>query len=152
MVLTGIGLAACYFLFAGHFSIQELMAACFACSVALSFAGVVRRTTERRLECRHGGRVCARLMPAIAAQAWGVAGVLSRAILRRPAGAVGTIRRQPFRHGGDEPTDAGRRALVTLARSVAPEEFVVDTPEHGGGLLVHTLSRSSPVKDTEWPV
>jgi len=152
MVLTGIGLAACYFLFAGQFSIQELTAAALACSVALSFAGIARRTSERRLECMHCSGVSARLMPAIAAQAWVVAGVLSRAILRRPADAVGTIYRQPFRHGDDEPTDAGRRALVTLARSVAPEEFVVDIPEHGGGLLVHTLSRSRPVKNLEWPV
>lgn len=149
MMLTGIGLAACYFLFAGQFSIQELMAASFACSVALSFAGIVRRTAERRLECMHCRREYARLMPAIAGQACRVAGVLSRAIGRRPADAVGTIHRQPFRHGDGEATDAGRRAWVTLARSVAPEEFVVDIPERGGGLLVHTLSRSRPVKDLD---
>jgi len=91
-------------------------------------------------------------MPTIAAQTWVVAGVLFRAIWRRPANAVGTLHRQPFRRGDAEATDAGRRALVTLARSVAPEEFVVDIPEQGGGLLVHTLSRSRPVKDLEWPV
>ena len=152
MVLTGIGLAACYFLFAGQFSIQELMGASLTCSVAVSFAGIVRRTAERRLECTHCRRVCARLIPAIVAQTWVVAGVLSRAILRRPADTVGTLHRQPFRHGDDEATDAGHRALVTLARSVAPEEFVVDIPEQGGELLVHTLSRSRSVKDLEWPL
>jgi len=152
MIATAVGLAVCYFLFAGQFSTQELLSAGVACCAALGFAAIVHRTAERRFECARCAWVCARVMAAVAAQAWVVAGVLCRAIWRRPSGAVGTLRQQPFVHGQDSPTDAGRRAAVTLARSVAPEEFVLDIPEHGDWLLVHTLCRWRPIKDRQWPV
>jgi hypothetical protein len=152
-VLAGVGLAICYFLFAGQFSIHELMAASFAWCVALSFSGLIRRTAGRPLEwTRRWAWVCGRVMTSVVPDAWVVAGVLSRAIWRRPASAVGTMQRQPFLHGTDRAADAGRRALVTLARSLAPKEFVVDIPEHGDWLWVHSLAPSPPLKKRKWPL
>ena len=50
-------------------------------------------------------------------------GHFRRRLLPISPGAVGTMQRQPFLHGNGRAPDAGRRALVTLARSLAPKEF-----------------------------
>jgi hypothetical protein len=152
MLFGGMGLAACYFLFAGEFSIHELIAGVFAWGAALSFSALVHHCADRRFKWTRLAWVCGRVLRSVATETWVVAGVLSRVIRRRPAGAMGITLRQPFNHADDTAPAAGRRALVTLAGSIAPQEFVLDIPEHGDWLWVHSLSPSPRIKDREWPV
>ena len=80
-----------------------------------------------------------------------------RAIVSPKRAVAGRIDRQPFRPGRDRPADAGRRSLVTLASSFAPNGFVLDIPPSvllGDAeiLLMHRLAPSPPEPDAEWPV
>lgn len=153
LILAGIALAICYFLFAGQASIHELLAACFACSLAMSFSALISRTAGRPLQwTAPWGWAFRRTLASLGADPLIVAAVLSRAIWRRPVRSVGTVHRHPLSRGTNGSRDAGRRALATLARSLAPREFVVDIAEHGDWLCVHSLSPSPRFEDRTWPL
>ena len=69
----------------------------------------------------------------------------------------GSIARQPFRPGGPDSADAGRRALASLAASFAPNGFVLDVAPSvlradESALLMHYLVPKTPSTDVEWPV
>ena len=78
--------------------------------------------------------------------------LLLLSLVRRPSGQQGMLQVQPFRQGrrGD-PWDAGRRALVTLGLSLAPNSFVLDASSEGG-LVLHRLQAVPPRPDQDWPV
>lgn len=61
----------------------------------------------------------------------------------RVLGCLFTGRRGAFRTldlpGGDRRSDAGRRALLVFAATVAPGRVVVDVDEEGGTVVVHDL-------------
>jgi len=63
---------------------------------------------------------------------------------------------QTFHPNGQNPSDTGRRALVTLLTSLAPNGFVLDLrpsalPEADHGLLLHRLVPAKPLSDADWP-
>ena len=75
---------------------------------------------------------------------------MSAALLRRPAGAAGQIVELPFRHG--DARDAGRRAIVTLGASLAPNGFVLRMPAERDVMVMHRLVPAGQSADAEWPV
>ena len=81
-----------------------------------------------------------------------VGSVLLRCVWRRPAGAVGTVSRQPFRSGADDAADAGRRALLTLAISLAPNGYALALRDGEDAVVLHRLARAAPATDREWPL
>lgn len=61
----------------------------------------------------------------------------------------------PFDFGGQDTTDAARRALVAAAASLAPNAYVVSVDEKEGLLLMHQLvsTPEPPGKsDRKWPL
>lgn len=152
MLVAGLYLAVCYFLFAGEFSLHECLAAVLAWTATMSFSVRVRNSAGHGFKWSHWAWVCGRTLASAPGESLAVTCVLYRILWRRPASAVGTMLRQPFRRGGGDAADAGRRALVTFARSLAPREFVVDIPDEGDWLCVHSLSASPPRKDRNWPL
>ncbi|MFL5969817.1 MAG: hypothetical protein ACJ74L_09480 [Gaiellaceae bacterium] len=58
------------------------------------------------------------------------------ALVRRPHGR---FRTQEFPTGGDRAVDAGRRAYVVVASSLAPNSLVVDADKDSGEVLMHEL-------------
>jgi hypothetical protein len=62
--------------------------------------------------------------------------LLAGALVRRPSGEVVET---PFAATGDDPRDAGRRALAVGARSVAPNTVVLAVDEERGVLVIHRL-------------
>jgi hypothetical protein len=58
------------------------------------------------------------------------------ALVRRPQGRFRTIE---FPAGGERAVDAGRRAFVVLAASLAPNRLAVDVDPDSGEALVHDL-------------
>ena len=152
MVKIGFAFATCYWLWVGKLTAHELMAGALACGLSTGFSMLLRRSRESPLRLTRLGFVAARAICAIPGESWAVVKLLFRAVRRRPAGPIGTLRLQPFRAGGRCPEDIGRRALVIWGNSLGPDQFVADLQETGEGLYVHRLSCSPASDDREWPV
>jgi hypothetical protein len=58
-----------------------------------------------------------------------------------PREAHGSLRAVPFRAGGDDSSDAGRRALAEGLGSLAPNTIVIGVDGERDLLLVHQLHR-----------
>lgn len=147
-----------YFLFAGQASGTETAAGLPAATLVAAFVWLQRRGQTRTFRLRAPWhRVLLKPLASLVTDSPKIGGMLLRA-MTSPAGAVaGTIDRQPFRPGGDRAADAGRRAVVTLASSLAPNGYVLDIPPSvvlGGAevLLMHRLAPSPPEPDAEWPI
>ena len=144
-------LAAFYLLFAGEVSRSEVLAGAPAAGAAACFT-LLQARRERRLvlplpRLRFIGRSLAGLVTDTARVGWR----LLVAVWRRPAGQAGLIARQRFRPGDDNATDAGRRALVTLGLSIAPNGFAVGLAPGEDALLVHRLVAVPADADRDWP-
>lgn len=120
---------------------QEAAAAFIACALTWGF--------ESLLCCaaRPGRRVslsppeCVGVVLALVTDSVAVGQVLIRVIRQRPAGPVGSLRRLAIdRHleGTTRADPAARRAALILAKSIAPNEFVVDIDPRI--LTVHRLA------------
>ena len=147
-----------YFLFAGQANDTEIAAGLPASAIVAAFVWLQRRRQAHPLRLHAPwSRI---LLKPLASLVWDSIRV-SRMLLRAmtsPAGVVaGMIDQQPFHPGGDRAADAGRRGVVALASSFAPNGFVVDIPPSiilGDAelLLMHRLAPSPPVPDAEWPI
>jgi hypothetical protein len=83
-----------------------------------------------------------------------VGAVLVRTLAGRASNGV--ARWQAFHPGGRSAVDAGRRALVTVLTSAAPNGFVLDIrpsalPEADHGLLLHRLAPAPALTGRDWP-
>jgi hypothetical protein len=117
------------------------------------FAALAERCAETRFDL-HGPwlRVVGTPLAALVTDGVIVGRVLLDVILRRPAGAAGAVYHQGFRVGGDAERDVGRRGLVTLAASLAPNGVVVRVVGDEDTLLLHRLVAAPPRADEEWPL
>lgn len=149
---------ALYFLLAGQMSWSELGAGLPVAIAIAAFAIVQHNGQQRRFQLRAPWRhVLVTPLIALVTDSVKVGAVLAQAIARRPQGAVGDAAPQPFRPGGEQPIDAGRRAVVTLGSSLAPNGFVMDVaPSLLLGaeeeVIMHRLVPGMPNLDMEWPV
>ena len=126
-----------------------------AAGLVAAYAGLRHRGKSRPMRLR-GSWLRLVLLPtaAVAGDAARVGVHLLRAVLVPGSHMAGTISRQPFRPGNAGPADAGRRALVTLASSFAPNGFVLDVApsmllREGQALLMHRLAPARPDPDRE---
>lgn len=148
VVLSGF-----YLLCAGTLSATEFIVGLPAAGAATVFALLVRRFEDGRLNLRAPWlHVVGAPLAALFADAARVGRRLVRALGRRPEGPLGVVVRQPFRPGDDEPEATGRRALVILASSLAPNGYVLRIPPGEPALLMHRLAQVPPDPDEEWPV
>ncbi len=144
-------LAGLYFLFAGQFSPDEAGAAAGTAAVGAICLVLIRAATTRHLSlAAPWHRVLGAPLAQLAPDTWRVGGALVRALAG--GGHRGVATWQPFRHGGDDPADAGRRGLVVLAVSLAPNGYVLDLPENAGALLLHRLVPAPAQPDRTWPL
>ena len=142
-----------YFLFAGQLSTTEVVAGLPAATVAAAFAVLMHRARSRDLDLHAPWlRVVVGPLAALIPDAIRVGAVLLSALWRRPLGPVGVITKQPFRHGDDSVGDAGRRGLVILSASLAPNGYVLYLPSNQDALITHRLVATTPRPDREWPV
>lgn len=157
-VFAWFGSLAFYLLLAGQVSWAECAAGLSVATAIAVFAVVQHAGQRQRLQLRAPWRhVVFTPLGALLTDSARVGAVLARAVLRRPAGATGIVTRQPFRPGGEEPKEAGRRAIVTLGSSLAPNGFVLDLapsmlPETKELLIMHRLAPVNASQDTEWPL
>jgi hypothetical protein len=133
------GLFVLWLLLVGTVQDVELIAGLCAAAIGATAMEVVRsqellgfRVAWRWL--RQAWKPLARVVPEFL--------LLMGALARRPRGSFRTL---DFPVGGERAVDAGRRAFVVLAGSLAPNRLVVDVDPDTGGALVHDLvpARSS---------
>ncbi len=145
-VLSGL-----YLLFAGTVSATEIGAGLVATALVTALATVQHRGRTHRLRLVPPARVLLRPLWGVVADSGRVGTVLARAVLRRPAGQVGQVVRQAFRQGGETPADAGRRGMVVLAASLAPNGYALHIPAGEDAMVMHRLAPVPPSPDREWP-
>lgn len=149
ILLAGL-LLGLYLLLAGQASATEFVAAAPAVLLAVGTGWALRTHADRRMQVQAPWRqVLLRLLASVGADSVRVGAALLRAVMR-PAAHVGAVSRQAFPAGGDQPYEAGRRALVVLGASLAPNGFVLDVA--ADALSLHRLAPAKPQGDTEWPV
>jgi multisubunit Na+/H+ antiporter MnhE subunit len=127
------GLLLLWLAFAGTIQSQELIAGLCAAALGTVAVEVVRSQGLLRFRVqwhwlRELWRPLLRVIPDFF--------VVTAALVRRPAGRT---RRVEFPTGGSRDVDAGRRAFVAVAGSLAPNSLVVDVDEAHGVVLVHDL-------------
>ncbi|MCQ8278089.1 hypothetical protein NFI95_06465 [Acetobacteraceae bacterium KSS8] len=151
-VLLFCALFLLYAALTGSLGFHEILAG-VGCAVLLCvLVSTIHRGEPRLLVLRPPPRVLLRVSRALLIDTLRVGRVLCAAILRRPDGRAGTIETVAFRHGGDDPQAAGRRALVVLGASLAPNGFVLAAPRGRDTLVMHKLAPSRDPADPRWPV
>ncbi len=151
-VLLLCALLLLYAAFAGSVDTHEILAGIGCLVLVGGLVVVLHRGERRKLALRPPLRVFLRVVSALLADTLRVGRVLCAAILRRPDGRAGTIDTVAFRHGDQRPDEAGRRAVVVLAASLAPNGFVLAAPRGRDELVMHRLAPSPDPAGREWPV
>jgi hypothetical protein len=143
-------LGALYALFAGEVSLGEVIAGVIATGLALAY-GVLAHRFRSRVFAFQGAwiRLVIGPLTALGLDSWRVGQVLFQTLLRRPDGSLGMLSRQPFYPGGNAAPDSGRRGMVTLALSLAPNGYVLGIEE--SDIILHRLAPAAPSTDREWP-
>ena len=151
-ITVWIALTCFYLLFAGQASMSEMIAGVPSGAMATCFAVLLRQARSRPLRLQAPWpRVVGRPLVSLFPDAVWVRKVLLSVLWRRPGGAIGMVSHQPCRHGGNDAANAGRRGLVTLGLSLAPNGYVLSIPDHQDVLLMHRLVAAAPDPDAEWP-
>ncbi len=149
---------ACYLVFAGQVSTTEIVAGVPAACLVTAFAVVRHRGQDRWMRFRAPwGRLLLSAWAALLLDTGRVGLHLMRRLLVLRESPDGATDRQPFRPGSPDRADAGRRALVTLTTSFAPNGFVLDVApsvlmDDQPTLLIHRLVAVPPDADSEWPI
>ena len=152
--LTFLAMLGFYALFAGEVSRNEAIAGVTLAVVMTAYASLLRRLRHRHLSLASApwAHLVLGSAASLVSDTLRVGAVLLRSLNRRPRGAVGLVSRQPFRSGSDNPRDAGRRGLVTLGISLAPNGYVLELPAGGDAIILHRLVDVAPATDRKWPV
>jgi multisubunit Na+/H+ antiporter MnhE subunit len=122
---------------------DELLAGAGAAAVAAVAAEIITHQADVRLRVRPGWRAAAevlRLPGQVARDTLTVFGALARTLAtgRPPDGGFAEV---PVPYGEDTPAGEIRRVLLTGARSLAPNEFVLGLDADRGVMVVHQLVR-----------
>jgi hypothetical protein len=149
---VGFALAAFYLLFAGEWGITEGIAGMVAVLSALGMRTLAHRVAYRPFIATGIPALSLLSVPiSLARDSWALAKVLVGTLWRTPA-SVGHWKEQPFVQGNASEADAFRRAFVTLAVSIAPNQFVAHVPPRKEVLVVHCLADVSMKPKSRWPV
>ena len=119
---------------------DELLAGAGAAATAAVAATVVNRQARIRYRIRAAWLLRALALPGqVASDTLAVFAVLGRTVATRAPAPHGAYREVPVRYGDDTPLGVTRRVLLTGARSLAPNAFVVDLDSERDVMLVHEL-------------
>jgi multisubunit Na+/H+ antiporter MnhE subunit len=151
-LVTWAALAATWLVLVDSPKLPELLTGAVVAAVAASASELVRARRGERLHIPLRGLARAwRPVARAPADLALVAGAIARQLVeRRPA--RGRVRAMPFRHGGDDPAAAGRRALAEGLGSFAPNTIVIGVDEQRNVILVHQLVPSGQAGSTLDPM
>ncbi len=119
---------------------DELLAGGAVAAVAALLAELVTDQAEVRLQVRAAWLPRALGLPGqVVQQTFLVFAVLARTLLTRAAPPSGQFRELPVDYGDDTPLGVTRRVLLTGARSLAPNEFVLGIDPERNVMVTHQL-------------
>jgi hypothetical protein len=153
-VFVWLALGAFYLLLAGEFSPDELGAAVLSGLIAAIWSASLKRAACIRFRFNRASLAAVRCAIAgLTAATVRVAAALCGLLVARKMAAprLGQIVQEPFVHGRRlNPVDTGRRAIAVLARSLAPDSFVIRTQEGREEMDLHNVLGASATKNTRW--
>ncbi|HJS87834.1 MAG TPA: hypothetical protein VJ779_20470 [Acetobacteraceae bacterium] len=142
-------LFALYLMFAGQATGSELCAGALVAMTGAALQIYLHRMGEHPLRLRAPwGRLAARAGISLVCDTLTVGRALLRASIGRPV--HGVIQAQGFIVDGTR--EAGRRAAVILAASIAPNGFVTKVVAADQALKLHRLVAAPAREDRLWPV
>lgn len=119
---------------------DELLAGAIAAAIAAVGAEMVGHQAQTRYRIRAAWLLGAFRLPGqVAQQTLLVFGVLARTLARREPPPHGAFTEIPVRYGDDTPLGVTRRVLLTGARSLAPNGFVLGIDHERDVMIVHEL-------------
>ena len=119
---------------------DELLAGAGAAALAALAAAMVSRQARLRYRIRAAWLPRALALPGqVVGDTIAVFAVLARTLARQAPPPHGAFREVPVRYGDDTPLGVTRRVLLTGARSLTPNAFVVDLDKERDVMLVHEL-------------
>jgi multisubunit Na+/H+ antiporter MnhE subunit len=119
---------------------DELLAGAGAAALAAMAATVTSRQAGTRYRIRVAWLPWALALPGqVASDTLAVFAVLARTVFTKVPPPRGAYREIPVRYGDDTPLGVTRRVLLTGARSLTPNAFVVDLDPERDVMLVHEL-------------
>jgi hypothetical protein len=147
IVVLGL-LCSAYVLFVGPFSASEALAAIPAVLGGFGFAVLYGHHAERALVVRAPwSRLARRMVLTLARDTIQVGRALLHSLVNPLSGRIAL---QPFEPGDSAAEAVGRRAVVTLAASLAPNGYVLRVTEDK--LVLHQLVREPVKSDRKWPL
>jgi multisubunit Na+/H+ antiporter MnhE subunit len=122
------------------FESDELLVGAGVAAVAALAAELVTHQAEVRLRVRAAWLVRAFGLPGqVVQQTFLVFAVLAAALFTKAPPPRGRFRELPVRYGDDTPLGVTRRLLLTGARSLAPNEFVLGIDAERDVMITHQL-------------
>lgn len=142
--------AAAYMILAGQVSTDEVVAAAVLGGLGAGWHFAVMHDGARRFRFERPA------LRTIGTALVGLPGATLRVGVRLAAALVSPVEgrriERPFHHGtADDPRDRGRRAVVVLAGSLAPDSYALRLPFDEEVIAFHALTGSSPSRDPRWP-
>lgn len=155
-ILVWLAAAGSYVLLAGQFSPEELGAAVLCGLFAALWSASLNRAASIHFRFERGTLAAAiHAIAGLPAATVRVAAAFVRVLVTRKIAATwfAQTMREPFIHGHRlNSTDAGRRATAILARSLAPDSFIVRIPEGREEIDVHNLLGTPSGKSARWAI
>ncbi len=122
------------------FESDELLVGAGVAAVAALAAELVGDQAGLRLQARAGWLVRALGLPGqVARQTVMVFAALARTLFTKAQAPRGRFRELPVKYGDDTPLGVTRRVLLTGARSLAPNEFVLGIDAERDVMITHQL-------------
>jgi multisubunit Na+/H+ antiporter MnhE subunit len=119
---------------------DELLAGAGAAALAAVAATLASRQARTRYRIKAAWIARALALPGqVAGDTIAVFAVLAATIATKAPPPPGAYREVPGRYGDDSPLGVTRRVLLTGARSLTPNAFVVDIDKERDVMLVHEL-------------
>ena len=142
--------AATYLVLAGQLSPDEVAAAVLLGGLGAGWHFAVLNDGARRFRFeRPALRVIGASLAGLPGATLRVGARLAAALVRPVEGR--RVERVFHRGTADDPRDRGRRAVVLLATSLAPDSYALDLPVSEETIVFHALTGSSPGGDPRWP-
>jgi hypothetical protein len=151
LALAWLIFAALYLLLAGQISATEIEAGGPLTILIVTFMLLQRRIARQRMSVPMVLKAYIRPIATLLPDAFRVGKVILSSLVRRPGAKAGHLLHQPFNPGDRSPPEAGRRAVVELGASLAPNAFVVRLNPEDNTLLLHCLHPKSENRDRTWP-
>ena len=150
-VWVWLGGTAAYLVLAGQVSADEVVAGVLLGGLGVAWHAVVCRCSRHSFTFeRHAGLEVVQAVSGLPGAILRVGSRLATALVRNTEGH--TIE-QPFHRGRlDDTRDRGRRAIVVLAISLAPDSYVLRLPVDEETIVIHAFTLGSPGTDPRWPV